>query len=95
MQDPSAKQLQARLKAYFATLARCGAVAPAERFRLEGYLQAQLDSGAIGEAELGAAIDRHIASFNSGSVVQLEAQSPCWALPCTSPPAPVTPSGDK
>ena len=78
-----------RLALYFDDLGSNGGVAPAHRFRLEGYLQAQLDGGYWLEADLREVIQTLINTFNTNHSQQLKAQPEAWRLPHVAPIAPV------
>ena len=78
-----------RLQLYFDDLGSNGGVAPARRFRLEGYLHAQLDAGYWLEADLREVIQALIKTFNTTHGEQLKARSEAWQLPHVAPIAPV------
>ena len=81
--------LEAHLEDYFSTLLRCGEVSPAARYRLEGFLQAALVYGALGDADLRKLMQAHISTFNATSARQLKPQVEAWGLPYQAPVAPV------
>jgi len=88
--DPALRSAVAtRLDDYFATLERSGEVNPAARYRLEGFLQAGLASGALGEAELNTLLSERINAFNRNSERQLAMLQDAWRLPYLAPLAPV------
>lgn len=78
-----------RLQLYFDDLGSNRGVAPARRFRLEGYLQAQLDAGYWLEADLREVMQTLINTFNTTHSQQLKVPPEAWQLPHVAPIAPV------
>ncbi|NNC55010.1 MAG: hypothetical protein HKO07_04720 [Pseudomonadales bacterium] len=86
---PASSLPAAQLDNYFTELSRCGGVAPAARYRLEGYLQCLLETKQIAAAELSSEIKARIDTFNRGGQVALPTPAKAWQLPYAAPIAPV------
>ncbi|MBT8140700.1 MAG: hypothetical protein KJP25_13105 [Gammaproteobacteria bacterium] len=78
-----------QLDSYFAELQRCGGVAPAKRYRLEGFLQCLLQTRQVSEVALRSDIAARIKAFNRKGQVVLATPDNPWQLPYTAPLAPV------
>lgn len=72
---------------YFMRLAQGQDISPAERFRLEGYLQAIISFELMSEASLIKLKRQHI-----GNKCLANADNACWLLPFEMRAAPVKPS---
>lgn len=86
-----------RLKSYFSQLRSQSDISPAQRYRLEGYLQALLEAGLINAAWLTQSIEVLASNLQGSGVLYgnkpllLDPTCP-WRLPLIYPPAPVEPS---
>lgn len=78
--------IDSQLADYFQRLANNIDISPAERFRLEGYLQAVLEHKLIDEAQLRDSVNRYCQFEIVNTVAEI------WELPYKMPAAPVTPS---
>ena len=78
--------IDTQLADYFQRLADNIDISPAERFRLEGYLQAVLEFELISADQLTEIVNHHcqFKSINTAAEV--------WELPYQMPAAPVVPS---
>lgn len=78
-----------KLHDYFRRLEQGQDVSPANRFRLEGYLQALVDQGLLAEDWLSECIEKCLPEFMDREFV-LAGERHCWELPFQMVDAPVT-----
>lgn len=78
--------IDAQLADYFQRLADNIDISPAERYRLEGYLQAALEYQLITAEQLADIVNRHCHFAADNTLTEP------WELPYQMPAAPVKPS---